>query len=137
MLSDPSMLPKAFSKPYSIVITETISPDATGYCYRVEGLSSDANADLDIFGYGTLEECNEIFDVIKNTLIKVDLYVREVGCRSSRILIPRQMLVNYSPYEVWKRLYINLQSQDKIAEADKVLLDIRSTRPIGIRQWTS
>ena len=136
MLSDPSMLPKAFSKPYSIVITETISPDATGYCYRVEGLSSDANADLDIFGYGTLEECNEIFDVIKNTLIKVDLYVREVGCHSSRILIPRQMLVNYTPYVVWKILYRNLRTQHQIAEADKVLSDIRSTRRPGIRQWT-
>ena len=136
MLSDPSMLPKAFSKPYSIIIIETISPDATGYCYRVEGLSSEDNADEDIFGYGTLEECNEIFDVIKDVFTKGGLYVREVGCHSSRILIPRQMLVNYSPYVVWKRLYINLQSQDKIAETDEVLSDIRSTRPPGIRQWT-
>ena len=102
MLSDPSILPKAFSNPYSIVITESISPEADGLCYRVEGLSSKENADLDIFGYGTLEEC----------------------------------LVNYSPYHVWKTLYRNLKTQNQIAEADKVLSEIRSTRPPGIRQWT-
>lgn len=106
--------------PYSIVICESIYPKP----YRVEGLASNAD-DPDIFGCGTLEECQTLFQRLKAVLIEDKHYVQEVGCCVSRTQAPRQMLINFSAYHVWKTLYRNFNAQAKVREVDKILTEVR------------
>ena len=82
--------------------------------YRIEGLAPqrDDDGDIDIFAYGTRAECDAVFDKLKSVLIGLGNSVREVGCCVSKTQVPRHMLVNYPPYEVWKAIYRNLNVQD-------------------------
>ena len=102
--------------PYSIVICEHILPNQ----YRVEGLASNAD-DTDIFYIGTLAECDAHFERLKAVLIEERNYVQEVGCGRSRIRKPRHMFINYSPYDVWKILYLNFKRQATVREVDAVI----------------
>ena len=106
-------------KPYSIIIFECHLPTP----YRVEGY--DHATDTHIFDYGTLEECNVFFESLKAELIEHGNYVCEVGCCLSKTQVPRQILINYTPYEVWKALYRNLNAQDAVREVDRVLTENR------------
>ena len=117
-----SLIPK--KKRYSIIICESISPTP----YRVEGY--DFETDIDILEYGTLEQCNKFFDNIKIELSKQGNYVVETGCYISHIQIPRQILINCTPYNVWKVIYKNLQIQDQVKIIDNVLTEIRKSRGI-------
>ena len=103
--------------PYSIIIVECV----TSSPYRVEGLAGTEESDIDIFGYGTLAECNRLFQQLKAVLIDAGNYVQEVGCGHSRIRKPRHMFINYSPYDVWKILYLNLKRQATVREVDAVI----------------
>ena len=99
-------------KPYSIVIFRTfIDP------YRVEGY--DHETDIDIFGKGTLAACNQLFDTIKAALGNAGHRVQETGYRG--IMLPRTVLINASPYHIWKTLYDTLRGQPSIRNTDKIL----------------
>ena len=84
--------------PYSIAIFDTVIA-----LYRVEGY--DLETDIDIFGHGTLAVCNERFETLKTELCNAGHRVQETGCRP---MVPRHMLINASPYHIWKVLYQNL-----------------------------
>ena len=106
-------------KPYSIVIFECFFPQP----YRVEGCDWE---EAYVLGYGTLEECNTHFDKIKTLLTEEGNGVHEVGCSVSKTQVPRNMLINCSPYHVWKAIYLCLQAQPSVREVDKVLTQARA-----------
>lgn len=108
--------------PYSIVICECAYPTP----YRVEGLPT--GKDPEYLDYGALEECDALFDKLKKHLIESGYYVVEVGCCVTRTQVPRQMLVNYTPYDVWKAIYRNLNVQDQVLIGDRILTEGRKGR---------
>ena len=111
--------------PYSIVICAS----GLGTPYRVEGKPDVTGAESYIFGGGSRAGCDMLFDDLKNVLIGQGNYVREVGCARSKTQVPRQMLINYTPYEVWKAIYRNLCVQEQVRADDRILTEGRNGYP--------
>ena len=111
---------------YTFIICEQSHTYRPGLHYRVKAYDQNPKNDVSIINYGSLKDCNQTFDEIKEPLIGWGNYIQEIGTDSSRILIPRQMVVNFTPYQVWKHLDHNLKAQATVNKVYRKLSAYRA-----------